>query len=199
MPELRRGAGSWPAWLALGLLLSAPLPGRPDAALGAAQDYHLEISKEGRNLQVKNGDIVVRQYRISSGRGGPGNKKHRGDDVTPIGVYRVIKLKEKSRFHYFMQINYPNIMDAWHGYRDGVISSRQLDTIIKAHRRRSAPPQNTPLGGFLGIHGIGATTERKLAIHNSGDWTNGCIALTNQEVNELRQYVKIGTPIVIRD
>lgn len=199
MPELQRSAGPWLSGFALGLLLSVPVPVRLDVDYRETQNYHLEISKERRHLQVKNGDIVVRQYQISSGRGGPGDKRHRGDDVTPVGVYRVIRLKEKSRFHYFMQINYPNIMDAWQGYRDGVISSRQLDTIIKAHKTRSAPPQNTPLGGFLGIHGIGTTTEKKLAIHNTGDWTNGCIALTNQEINELRQYVKIGTPIVIRD
>lgn len=185
------------AALALCLALSCAGTGR--ATSFADDDYHLVVSKQHRELQVKRGDVIVRRYRVATGRGGVGAKRRQGDDITPVGIYHIVDLSEESKFHYFMQINYPNITDASHGYRDGLISREEFARIAKAYKGRATPPQDTSLGGFLGIHGIGDTTEKKLSIHEISNWTDGCIALTNQEINELRQYVKIGTQVVIND
>ena len=171
------------------------------AATGSEPGYYLEVSKRQRALHVKQAGEghIIKAYQIATGRGGPGSKQQRGDAMTPVGIYRIIGFRGKSKFHYFMHINYPNIIDAWQGYRNGVIDLQEYEGIARAYKNRVLPPQNTPLGGFLGIHGIGETTEKKLTIHEISDWTDGCIALTNQEINELRQYVQIGTPVVIRD
>jgi hypothetical protein len=56
------------------------------------------------------------------------------------------------------------------------------------------PPQNTPLGGFLGIHGIGRGDIR---IHRAFHWTQGCVAVTNEEMNALAHWIREDTRIVI--
>jgi lipoprotein-anchoring transpeptidase ErfK/SrfK len=71
----------------------------------------------------------------------------------------------------------------------------QLDSILKALQQHRTPPQNTPLGGRLGIHGIGRANP---AIHKAINWTDGCVALTNQQIRQLSPWVQVGTRVVIR-
>ena len=78
-----------------------------------------------------------------------------------------------------------------------VITRGEFDRIISALRINALPPQNTALGGAIGIHGIGPETPEKLHIHEHLNWTEGCIALRNNEIHELRPYVGIGTRVVI--
>ena len=161
--------------------------------------YSLEVSKSSQELVVKNGDQIIKRFNISVGRGGDGTKRKIGDNKTPIGTYKIVDFNEDSRFHFFMLINYPNQRDAWHGYIDNLINARQYKQIVTATQNNILPPQNTELGGYIGLHGIGEVTEDKLSIHNKGNWTEGCIALTNEEISELRKYVTIGTSIEIKE
>ncbi len=164
-----------------------------------ASDYELEILKSQHILRVKKNDKIEKIYQIATGRGGPGTKAHSGDKKTPIGIYRVVDVNPESKFHLFIQLNYPNIKDAFYGYKRKVISRYDFERIVQALGRNQAPPYDTDLGGMIGIHGIGEETENRLEIHRAADWTKGCIAMTNAEVSELRQYVDIGTRVHIRE
>ena len=103
-----------------------------------------------------------------------------------------------SKFFFFMQLDYPNLLDAWYGYMGNIISSRDFRNIAAAFKNHQIPPQDTRLGGYIGIHGLGDVSAEALKIHRNNNWTDGCIALKNEEINELRRYVSIGTPIIIR-
>lgn len=162
-------------------------------------EYVLEMHKSQQELLVKSGTEVVRRYRAVSGRGGNGPKREYGDRKTPIGVYRIIELRDKSQFHFFMKLDYPNLIDAWYGYRNEVIDAGDFRAITAAFKDNRTPPQDTPLGGYIGIHGIGELDDEKLMIHEAGDWTAGCIALTNDEIIDLKQYVTVGTKVVIHE
>jgi murein L,D-transpeptidase YafK len=162
-----------------------------------ANTYNLEVLKSSQELLVKNGQEIIKRYHVSFGKGGNGSKRRYGDNRTPVGSYKIIEFRENSRFHFFMQINYPNSIDAWNGYKNNLIDGKEFKEIIKAITSDAIPPQDTPLGGYLGIHGIGEITEEKLSIHDRHNWTEGCIALRNDEISELRQYVTIGTTIII--
>ena len=162
-------------------------------------DFQLEISKQQKQLLVLQGDQVVRRFHIAYGRGGPGQKQRLGDNKTPNGTYRIVEFKSDSQFHFFMQLDYPNPVDAWHGYRAELIDAGQFRAIAVAHSNSVVPPQDTALGGYIGIHGIGEMNEEKLDIHAHQNWTNGCIALTNDEVTQLREFVAIGTRVIIRE
>lgn len=161
--------------------------------------YKLVISKSEQQLSVVMDDKVIKEYRIASGKGGKGTKRRLGDKKTPIGVYKIIDFKNDSRFHYFMQLDYPNLLDAWYGYKNSVISAREFKEIANAFRDKKKPPQDTKLGGYIGIHGLGETNDQKLMIHNDFNWTQGCIAITNEQINDLRQYVTIGTQVIIEE
>ncbi len=164
-----------------------------------ASEYQIVISKQNKKLVVEKSGELVKKYYIASGRGGKGSKRRRGDNKTPSGNYRVKGFKKSGRFHYFIQLDYPNLADAWRGYRDEVIDAGEFKQITAAHRDKKLPPQNTGLGGSIGIHGLGETNEKKLNIHRNLDWTEGCIALTNENIVELRRFIDIGTPVLIKE
>jgi murein L,D-transpeptidase YafK len=90
---------------------------------------------------------------------------------------------------YFLSlgVSYPNPEDAARGLRDGLITRRQHDAIVAAHRARRMPPQTTALGGLIYIHGNGS----------SSDWTLGCVALDDEDMKELYTAVERGAPVTI--
>lgn len=165
----------------------------------SANPYQIEISKSQRLLSIRNGDGIHKVYRIASGRGGPGDKRRLGDNKTPVGTYLVIGFNEKSKFDFFIHLNYPNVEDASRGLKEQIITAAEFDEIVSAVRRDEPPPQDTALGGAIGIHGIGVETSETLRIHTNINWTEGCIAVRNNEIQELRQNVKIGTKVVITE
>lgn len=190
-------------FIILCLFIVLPLPALAQQVAGTAHatnaEYRLEVDKSRSELLVKRDDIVVKRYRAATGRGGQGTKRAKGDRKTPIGVYRIVDFKDDSDFHFFMQIDYPNLLDAWYGYKNELIDASEFRQITTAVKNNQKPPQDTALGGQIGIHGIGEMNNEKREIHIRENWTAGCVALTNDEINELRQYVTIGTPIVIRE
>ena len=164
-----------------------------------ASDYQILISKKNKELVIEKEGQVVKKYHVATGKGGKGTKRHKGDSKTPLGVYRILKFKDSSRFHYFIQLDYPNLIDAWYGYKNQIIDADEFKRIAKAYKKREAPPQDTALGGFIGIHGLGETNDEKLTIHQELNWTEGCIALTNEEILDLKKYVGVGTPVIIKE
>lgn len=163
-----------------------------------APAYDIEINKSNRLLIVRAGDEVLKVFRVALGRGGPGTKERLGDKKTPEGTYRVMGFNDGSKFDFFVRLNYPNVKDAFYGLENEIISRAEFDRILRALRAGRMPPQNTALGGAIGIHGIGDETPEKIHIHDRLDWTEGCIALRNREVHELRPYLTLGTRVVIR-
>ncbi len=165
----------------------------------AAAPYHIEISKSGRTLSLLQDRQVIKQYRIAHGKGAPGAKIRAGDNKTPIGTYRAVRFKSNSKFHFFIQLDYPNPLDAWRGYQNEVISATEFKQIILAYKSNSLPPQDTGLGGYIGLHGIGPLTHEKNRIHEAHNWTEGCVAVTNEEIIELKKYITRGVRVMIRE
>jgi len=162
--------------------------------------HHILVSKSNRQLSVISGKgVTLKTYSIASGRGGPGDKSRLGDQKTPTGVYKVVGFKSNSDFFYFIRLNYPNENDARRGFRDRLINKVQYDAILDALDHDLTPPQDTQLGGAIGIHGIGEESQSKISMHNTLDWTQGCIALRNHEVEELLAFLSVGIHVVIKD
>ncbi len=200
-PRLRNGLGTpaAPALRPLAWLLAAlPLLAPAGALLAEeAPGYRLEIRKSERELLVRQRGRIVKRYPIATGSGGRGDKNMRGDKKTPTGIYRVVAFREQGKFGPFIQLNYPNLGDAWRGYLNERLDAQSFQNLAKAHQEARIPPQNTPLGGQIGLHGLGAPSADKSFIHRNFDWTKGCIALTNSQLRELRQYLEIGTRVAI--
>ncbi len=164
-----------------------------------SSEFEIHVNKRANSLAVLQDNRIIKQYSISVGRGGLGDKKIVGDKRTPVGTYYVTRLKNSDKFHYFFGLNYPNLKDGFFGYKRKLITLEQFNAIKRASLNKITPPQNTKLGGAIGIHGIGKQTKQKLLIHKNINWTEGCIAVENHEVSELKKFIKVGTLVKITE
>lgn len=162
---------------------------------GAAGDAWLRINTHTETLAViQQGRIVEKLTDIAIGRGGVTRNRVRGDERTPLGQFRIGWINNSSPFHRFFGLDYPNRTYAERAYRDGLIGHHTLQRILRAFRDHAIPPQNTPLGGYVGIHGVG---RGSLRIHRLFNWTEGCVALTNSQIDRLAPWIAVGTKVVI--
>jgi murein L,D-transpeptidase YafK len=182
----------------LGFVFCASVAFTPNV-MASGEAVELVLSRSQHMLMIKQNGKTLRSYKVALGSGGSLAKSREGDYKTPSGQYRVTNIRESDKFHLFIQLNYPNMADATKALRSDVISRQQYRDILDAHVYGLQPPQNTALGGAIGIHGIGLETDEKVQIHQSFDWTRGCIALRNQEIEELSQLVSAGTLVNIVD
>lgn len=147
----------------------------------------LEVDKSRRLLAVYAGEVLVKRYRV--GLGDPeGDKERQGDRRTPEGSMTIVTRNAASQFHKFLGVSYPTAEDATRGLRDGLITRAQAEAIRAAEAAGRRPPWETRLGGTVGIHGGGGSV----------DWTLGCIAVTDEEIDELWEVVRLGTPLLVR-
>jgi lipoprotein-anchoring transpeptidase ErfK/SrfK len=162
----------------------------------AAGEVWVDIDTGLRSLAVMDDEDVLKVFEnISIGRNGVTSEKVVKDRRTPLGSYRVRRINNQSRFRLYFGFDYPNLKQAQGAFRAGRITYDQLKAIRKAHYLKQEPPFDTPLGGLIGIHGIGNGDAR---IHEDYDWTDGCIAVTNQEIDELAQWLRLGTRVEVR-
>jgi len=165
------------------------------ARLVSAGDIWIGIDTHKRILSVMDGTEVKRTFNnISVGRNGVTEEKYVNDQKTPLGTYHVRRINQASRFHLFFGLDYPSTEQAEKAYQSHRISASELEAIFGAHRRGEEPTPYTPLGGAIGIHGLGSGDP---GIHENFNWTDGCVALTNEQVDELAAWVQDGTKVVI--
>jgi len=148
----------------------------------------LYVYKEKRRMYVLDDDVLVREYSIGLGKQTKGDKIKEGDGRTPEGGFTVCMKNGQSRFGRSLALNYPTLKHAQNALFAGLISSDQYREISAAFQQAHIPPWNTALGGEIFVHGGGA----------HADWTNGCVALYDSDMQELFQIAKLGTPITIR-
>ena len=161
----------------------------------AAADTWLLIDTADRSLQVMDGEQVLRRFEnIAIGSNGAAGRRELGDNQTPLGTFRISSIREETRYHRFFAISYPALDDARRAHAAGRISDAELASIRRAHELGLEPPSSTPLGGNIGIHGLGKGDPR---VHEDFNWTDGCIALTNEQVDELAQWVRPRMTVVI--
>jgi murein L,D-transpeptidase YafK len=130
------------------------------------------VYKTERRLQVVDNKILVRDYHIALGPQPKGDKYLRGDGRTPEGEFFVCVKNPSSKYHKGLGLNYPSTRHAEDAYVSGMISREEYDRIVR---------------GDIFIHGGGSV----------GDWTLGCVALRNSDIDELFDTIPIGTPVKI--
>jgi murein L,D-transpeptidase YafK len=132
------------------------------------------VEKAERRLTLFAKDKKIRTYKIALGRKPEGPKLEEGDQRTPEGSYIIDARNPDSKFHLSLHISYPNEIDNELAFMAGLIS-----------------------GGSIMIHGAGEEYEWMGKFHSLRDWTDGCIAVTNDEIEEIWNLVPIGTLIKI--
>lgn len=184
--------------MVLGACSRPPVP--PDivdwSAIADGMEIRLVVSPDLRRVSVYRGyDLIEEFVGVSFGSSGVGIKRYEGDEITPIGAFKVSDIRTSTRFQIFIELNYPTRFYAERGLGAGIISREEFTNIAEAHRNGVAPLQTTALGGHIGLHGL---PEDAPEINGFIDWTNGCIALDNQSIYSLRQLVSVGTPVEVQ-
>lgn len=161
-----------------------------------ASNAWIVVDTHQETVSVLEAGKTVMQFKGAAiGRGGVGPVHVHGDGRTPLGSFHIAWIDHKSPFHLFFGLNYPTVAQAAVGFQEGIIDKALLDEIERATADGRLPPQNTPLGGYIGIHGLG---KGSLWMHRRFNWTQGCVALTNEQIEKLAQWLEIGTRVVIQ-
>ena len=133
------------------------------------------VIKSSRTMTLLHGGKVLKTYKVALGTVPVGPKQLEGDHKTPEGVYTIDAKNPQSRFHLALHVSYPETADR-----------------ERAHRRGARP------GGAIMIHGLAKEFASLGALHRQTDWTDGCIAVTNAEIDEIWKLVAVGTRMEIR-
>ncbi|HEX8244520.1 MAG TPA: L,D-transpeptidase family protein [Longimicrobium sp.] len=160
--------------LAAGVAAWANRADQPPLPPGATAE-RVVVDKRARTLTLLDHGRPLKTYRVSLGAHPLGPKQQEGDERTPEGVYRLDYRKAESSAHRALHISYPDSAD-----------------LARARARGVAP------GGSIMVHGITNGLGWVGRLHRLVDWTDGCVAVTNAEMDEIWRAVPAGTPIEIR-
>lgn len=133
------------------------------------------VLKKEHKMELFSGETVIKTYTVALGRGGLAPKQRQGDHLTPEGLYQIDRRNKNSRFYRALHVSYPNEID-----------------------RERARKLGVDPGGDIMIHGITTGLGWLGSVHRTIDWTNGCIAVTDAEMDEIWLLVPDGTPVEIR-
>jgi hypothetical protein len=142
------------------------------------------VHKRARELGLYCGDDLAARFGVSLGFAPEGDKEREGDGRTPEGEL-TIPFKFPSQFHRSLRLSYPTAEDADRGLAARLIGRAEHAAIRRAVAACELPPQNTALGSLIEIHGGGGGPLR-------GDWTLGCIALDNPDIDTVFAFVRVG-------
>jgi hypothetical protein len=139
------------------------------------RDYSIIIDKFSRNFFVYLNGNKKYEFEAELGKNWVGDKRERGDKATPEGMYKITKKFEKNKTKYYkaLLLDFPNDEDM---------------VRFKSEVARGSLPASAKIGGLIEIHGSGG---------KGIDWTDGCIALTDKEMDLVFKVAKVGTPVTI--
>jgi murein L,D-transpeptidase YafK len=175
MPSHAGKFGKWMHAAASCVILSLAVPLLSQQAPPPQKADSILIFKKDHVLELLQGGKVIRTYKVALGRGGLAPKEREGDGRTPEGHYVIDSRTAQSHYHKALHVSYPNAED----------------------RKRAAKLGVAP-GGAIMIHGLPNGMGSVGAAHRLYDWTLGCIAVTNEEIDEIWDLVPNGTPVEIR-
>jgi len=133
------------------------------------------VEKSKHTLTLYQAGFLVRTYGVALGKEPKGDKLRIGDNRTPEGLFRIDYKNPSSKFHMALHISYPDA----------------------AHLQRSSA-LGLAAGGDIMIHGLPPAFKKVGAAHREFDWTEGCIAVTDEEIEEIWRAVPKGAPIQIK-
>lgn len=174
-------------------------------ALALEEGIPFEPGDEERWILIDTNSYVLTVYKgmrpvanfhnLAIGQSGTARTRREGDKTTPLGEFKIDYISHQSRHHRFLGINYPTPEKALLAWQEGTISFPEYLKYLDQRRALGRPPQQTALGGMIGIHGVGAGNVR---LHRIANWTDGCIALEDDQIDALSRTIEIGTRVYIR-
>jgi murein L,D-transpeptidase YafK len=187
-----RGGWSWLLYVGVvGLGILAATQAWSARTGQGAEELTIRVWKGRHEMWLEDGDRILKKFHVALGKNPAAGKLSRGDGRTPQGTYYICEKRPRSRFRRFLGISYPNIDDAERAFAQHLISADEWADIFFANVEQMIPPWSTAMGGRVGIHGYGGHPPVSI------DWTEGCIAVSDADIDYLYDRVRLGTRVVI--
>lgn len=161
-------------------------------------NVNILINRKDFSLSIYDDTVLVKSYRASFGRNISKTKMRDGDEATPVGQYEICSIDTLHKYHKFLQINYPNIEDASDALRKGLIGQEEFNHLTYEFYYEGCPRTKTILGKGIGIHGIGRLNSIFRNLPFVYNWTDGSVAVSNENIDEIYSVVTKGTKVVIK-
>lgn len=160
--------------------VTAPVAGRPlalliDSLALDARTIRFHVDKSERRFRVYVQDRLLKTYPCVLGEKPLGDKYHQGDRKTPEGNFGFRSKRVHAQWHKFIWVDYPNA-ESWRRFKE--------------RKARGLIPRGKDIGGEIGIHGVPEGMDHW--IEAGADWTWGCIALKNADVDEIYPFITVG-------
>lgn len=157
------------------------------------------IDRRNYTLNLYSDTTLVKEYRAVFGRR-TGSTKHSKDDfITPIGKYKICSIDTNYIYYKKLYINYPNIQDAAEALRINIINNGEFLAISNSINSDQCSFKHTKLGSDIGIQGIGEYNSIFKNLPFVFNWTNGSIAISNENIDEILSVVNVGTKVTIKN
>ncbi|MBL1212648.1 MAG: L,D-transpeptidase [Ignavibacteriae bacterium] len=161
-------------------------------------DVYLLIDKKNFTIELFSDSMLVKKYKAAFGNNSSPVKTSLDDNVTPTGNFIICNRDTAFLYHKLLQINYPNFNQISEFYKNNYIDRDEYKKLIAAVSEYDFLPEEGFKKQRIGIHGIG---EYNLIFKNlpfAFNWTNGSIAVSNEDIDELYTVTNIGTKVEIR-
>ena len=158
----------------------------------------LIVDRRNYTLGVYEDSVLIKNYKVSFGKSLIEPKTRAEDKATPVGVYKICKIFLNHRYHKYFQINYPNLEDGANDLWRGWISQKEFNEIKFQFYYEGCTKYNRLLGGDIGIHGIGELNYIFKNLPFVFNWTNGSIAMSDENIDEIHSVIREGTEVVIK-
>jgi murein L,D-transpeptidase YafK len=156
------------------------------------------IDRYNYTLGIYEDSVLIKNYRVCFGKSVHTPKTRSDDKATPVGAYRICKIYTTHKYHKFFQINYPNLEDGASALRKGWISQKEYNDIKFQYYYEGCTKFHSILGGDIGIHGIGELNYIFKNLPFVFNWTDGSIAMSNENIDEIYSVIREGTEVVIK-
>lgn len=163
------------------------------------QHASILIDRKNYKLKLYSDNLEIKTYKVVFGRNSGSYKTSKDDFITPSGNYIICNIDTSFIYYKKFKLNYPNLADASEALRNKIINQSEFMAILNNLNKTGCSYEQTSLGSNISIHGIG---EYNLIFKNLPfvfNWTNGSIALSNEDIDELYKVVQIGTKVFIKN
>lgn len=161
-------------------------------------DPNLVVDRKTYSLTLFEDTVAIKSYRVSFGRNLSDKKKLINDGATPVGVYKICNINISHPYYKFLKLNYPNLDDASEALRKGLITQKQFNQIKFEYYYEECVNEQEVLGGNIGIHGIGRLNSIFKNLPFVYNWTDGSIAMSNEDLDEILTEINLGCQVVIK-
>jgi murein L,D-transpeptidase YafK len=162
------------------------------------REPNIVVNRKTYSLSLYEDTVLIKTYRANFGKNVSVPKTRAGDYSTPVGTYQICDIDTNYKYYIVLKLNYPNINDITEALRKNIITQKEYDQLKFEYYYEGCPKLKTRLGNDISIHGIG---EYNFIFRNLPfvyNWTDGSIALSNEDISELYSVVSKGTEVVIK-